>query len=242
MTPQISIYMHKLQPFHPMQLEAIARHTKRSYDLTVICEPGTVHENMLRAFKQARSRYFVLLDDDCIVLDDGWLDRLIEDLQDCPTLGAVTLPEMKNLRSVRAYRKCREDLLPTSLPQVFTVKWIPGYLMAFDLERVPGIDPDVKIPHPKGMSDVDVSLQVRAAGFHVGVSTRSAVYHPYKGGVTEQMREESKEQMDYMFQKWGTFFADAITSPAGFITTYPPDSGMEESEEDLCHRPDYVPA
>ena len=69
------------------------------------------------------------------------------------------------------------------------------------------------------MSDVDLALQVRDAGFLVGVTTDTTVAHLYKkedAAILEPLgvhmndnNEMHKKHVDYMTQKWGKFYTDS---------------------------------
>jgi len=242
----ISIYMHKTQAFHPMQMEAIAKHTHRSYHLQLVNQPGTVHQNINRALDWSYrtkdidgSQYLFLLDDDCILLEDNWAEKVIRAMQATPQVAMMTVPEMKNMRSVRAYKAARVP----KREKVYLMPWLPGYFLAIDMDKVPSLKADENIPHAKGMSDLDLSLQVLARGWCVGMYQGMCVYHPYKGPCTAEHDAEYDDQSSYMIQKWGIRYRDAKSRQVStmFDEDLTGEKGLKEDEEDFRSRPDYSP-
>lgn len=247
MTPTIAIYMHQTQPFHPMQMEAMGRHTQQSYRLILVHELGSVHVNLDRALQECDrfhrvfgSRYVVILDDDCIVLEDNWLAKLLKAFETNPRYGILTVPEMKNRRTVRKYLENKRKFISVTAPEVVEIPWIPGYLMAIDLAKVPGLYGDVRIPFTKGMSDLDLSLQVLSRGFLCGLFTRTAVYHPYKGPCTPEMDRQYEQQYKYMKEKWGNLFVARCGNPTATLINHDPSEvGLKEDLADYTERPDF---
>ena len=214
--PEVAIWTHRWSPFIGKCAASVARHTRGSYSLLVVCEPGTCHENMNRVLARSRSRYVVFLDEDVEILTHGWLDRLVRDLAQDERLGAVGCAEVKDGFARALYlngaRRAQGGLVERT--------WIPAYVMAFDRVRYPLLRFDERIPGDKGMTDVDACLQLRRHGFKVACDRRVVVYHPHKtpaqrgkDGVPTQEDELAwfSAQRAYMTEKWGSLYTDDMT-------------------------------
>jgi hypothetical protein len=214
--PTIGIYMHRLQQWHGQQMRAIAELAGRSYDMILVQEPGTVHENINRVLRRAYEknvRYLCLMDDDAIPLNEGFLDTLMDVMNATPDCGVIQAMEIQQAELRNKYiAKQRHKQLPSNLAQhtMLRIPWLQGFLAFFDLWKTPGLWADEAIPHPVGMSDLDLSLQVRKAGFQTYVCGCVAVYHPEKP-MRPHAKEHNEDQCKYMFQKWGQFFYDVAS-------------------------------
>ena len=218
--PDIVIWTHRWSPFIEKCAASVAKRTRGSYSILVVCEPGSCHENMNRALARTRSRYVVLLDEDVEVLTDGWLDILLGDLRSDETLGVVGAAEVKDMFGRAMYQNGSNRSIDG--PQART--WIPAYVMAFDRQRCPTLVFDERIPGLKGMTDVDACLQIRRHGLTVATDPRVMVYHPHKtpaqrghDGCPTQADELAwyEKQRAYMADKWGeTYTGDRTLCPA----------------------------
>lgn len=208
---EIAIYTHRWSQLQVSAIEGIARHTKtRQYSIVVTQKPGNCHQNMNRVWRRCSAPYVVLMDEDAWVLQDGWLDALIANLDDDPELGVVGCREIK------------DPALALTLPhpEPKPVKpieklWIPAYVMAFKRERVaPFLRFDEAIPGDMGMTDTDACLQIRLDGrLKVGQNPEVVVYHPARDDDETRIREQRPftsqqklwfvDQVAYMRQKWG---------------------------------------
>ncbi|MFH0962963.1 MAG: glycosyltransferase [Planctomycetota bacterium] len=222
--PDIAVWTHRWSPLLVRCVESVARRTRGSYNLIVVCEPGNCHRNMNRVLARSRSRYLVFLDEDVEILDDSWLDRLLEDLRDHDGLGVVGCREIKD-PFARALYLDRPDLVLAAPPAPLDfVSWIPAYCMCLDRGRFPTLSFDERIPGDKGMTDVDACLQLRSHGLSVARDNRFAVYHPAKS-ASERMRCAAREfewfraQRDYMTSKWGDLYAadPSLSPPRGAV-------------------------
>ena len=208
----IAIWTHRWSDWLPKCAQSVAQHTRQSYNLIVVCEPGNCHENMNRVLARSHGRYLVFLDEDVEILDDDWLSLLVSDLVAYSDLGVVGCREAKDEFQRAFYRQDRAKALsefPTGLS--FTT-WIPAFVMVFDRQRYPTLHFDENIPGDKGMTDVDACLQLRQHGLRVAVDNRLAVYHPSRleadrgrNGVPKKEDELAwfEKQRDYMAAKWG---------------------------------------
>lgn len=213
--PDIAIWTHRWTPLLPRCAESVVAHARGNYNLVIVCEPGTCHQNMNRVLLRSRSRYTVFLDEDVEILDNGWLDVLLSDLHDAPDLGVVGCREIKDEFERALYGHTRNVFLATLKEPVAFVTWVPAYVMVFDRSRCASLSFDEAIPGAKGMTDVDACLQIRKHGLRVGIDNRVCVYHPHKrpqdrgvNGVPTKAEELAwfEKQRAYMTEKWGAMY------------------------------------
>jgi len=205
---EIGIYMHRWSELQVRAIESIARHTKRhQYSILVTQQPGNCHENMNRLWRRFSARYAVMMDEDVVVLQDGWLDALIGALESDSELGVVGCSEVKTL--------------PPSVPEPANTSlsyrsWVPAYVMAFDRERVPFLLFDEGIPGAMGMTDLDACLQILDKGLRVASHPEVLVFHPARDDddvrrgeqrpALAELKSWYPEQVAYMRMKWGGLF------------------------------------
>jgi hypothetical protein len=220
-TPEIAIFMARIGPMHHQQLASLAN-TLCDFDLIYRYGPGTAHENINEVIDRSTSRYLCICDDDVEFLDPHWLTTLINVLKEFEEAGMVVPVELKTEETRNIYVKngwCEE--VPKPDFDVMGQTWLPGYVMLFDRERVPELRSDEDIPGPSGMSDLDLSLQVRSIGMKCALTSRTVVYHPTKPldkdwrerwSIVQEddLPELNRQQIMYMADKWGVFFTDAI--------------------------------
>ncbi len=232
----LGIYGHEFRPTHPVQMAAIGRTVDCSYDLVLIRERGTVHENINRVLDRARTRYLVILDDDAIPLRAGWLRGLVSALKLHPDVGIVGVPQMRNLRSIRSW--CSGWLIVDEQAGCL-VSWVPGYVMAIDRTRASWLRADEQIPSPVGMSDVDLCLQAQSRGLRCLIDPRWPVYHPVKP-MPARGRAILEEQYKYMLRKWGSrTFAAVMNEPITWavdLNDFGDARGLQEDQEDVADR------
>ena len=204
--PELAVFCHRTGPVLKEQFACIAEYTKRPFTLLYHHGPGTAHANMNKVIDRSRSRYLVIMDDDVVPMVNGWLDHLLEVLRRNPDVGLVTPTEVKSLSQKHLCTKFKPY-------EAYESSWNPGYVMCLDRERVPNIRADENIPGPSGMSDLDISLQVRAAGFVPAMTRSLVVYHPdkpmsshwrkqYQIVPSEELQSLHEQQMAYMRAKW----------------------------------------
>lgn len=227
--PDVCIFQARIGPMHPQQLSSLAK-TKCDFNLIYRYGPGTAHENINHCLDRCTSRYVAICDDDVEFLDEGWLTTLLQVIQSKDNIGMVVPIEIKNEVQRNSYlEQGWNEVVPKPGYDTLELSWLPGFVMLFDLERVPEIRADEKIPGPSGMSDLDLSLQVRSAGFKCMLTSRTAVYHPEKSLDIDwrkkwdivpehELPELYRSQIQYMTEKWGGFFTEAIGRKArGFV-------------------------
>jgi hypothetical protein len=216
----ICVFMHKEPPWIEKNLAALRANTHDPYELIVVCEPGSAHTNINRCLDRSRSRRVVIMDDDCCITaaQPNWLSMLDNVFQECQWVGMIVPQEIKDEKTLRDYEQDPSSVLPGS-PDIEQCAWLPGYLMAFDRFRIPDLRADEEIPFATGMSDLDLSLQVRFAGYSAVKLRTLAVYHPWKHDPTKQAQNarEFPEQVKYMTRKWGRLYQDAAPQAPGTV-------------------------
>ena len=220
--------MHEEPPWFAENLRALEYTTQDDFNLHVICAPGTAHENINRCFDAATSNRVVILDDDMQILDPDpdWLSSVMRILDENQNVGQVTPLEIKEDQSRRLYLADKDAVLGIKAPPNFYAPWLPGYMMVFDMERTPDIRADEGIPFPTGMSDLDLSLQVRYAGYDCMACTSFAVWHPWKTDEETTLRctkERDDAQFQFMLKKWGRFYVDSARVQLGMLLRVFPD-------------------
>lgn len=219
--PELAVYAHRV---HEEYFRAVGGSILATAGMTcrvmLWVSPGSVHENMLRAWQASNARYFAFVDEDVEFLDQNWLSVLLNDLKGNPKLGAVATAQVKDEGAKFDYEMWAQEHPITErefgLEQAL---WAPAHVLLVDRERVPNVAPDVQIPGVKGMSDLDFCLQVRAAGFAVGIDRRVVVYHPHKAfGEYDRLKLDNPTLEDeqivfpkqalYMAKKWGKMYTD----------------------------------
>jgi len=234
----IATYMRQVQEWHPIQWMQIAKHTHCSFKMVRICREGTVHEKWQQAIDETDTQYVVVVDDDCLVIADGWLEAILGELKSTPDAGCITPIEIKDRETFEVYFEDRNRLIPPNCPTLVESAWLPGYMMVIDKERTPGACVDVNIPHPKGASDVDFSLTIRRAGFKCYYTSKVCVYHPYKNPVTEQDKLEAREQYEYLSHKWGKFYTESLNQQAAGTIKLPDVVWRKQTLEDFQYLAD----
>lgn len=213
--PDILLFMKRIGAYHAQQLASIATHTKRSYNLIVANEPNTTAMQCVNlAIKRSTSRWMCILDDDCIILQDHWLDLLIEILEKHDDVALISCVEIKDAESLKKFQENPENFWPSDLVTTVELNWAAGYLHLFDREKVPDLLADEQIPGSYGMSDTDFCFQIKRFGYKLARTTKTVVYHPWKITDPEwrdkysMVREEDELtqynlQDAYMTEKWG---------------------------------------
>lgn len=211
----IGVFMRRVGPVHAKQMASLAEMTQRSFNLIYVFEEGTAHENINKVLdRRTGCRWLVIMDDDVEFLTERWLDRMIQVMERHSDVGMLVPVEVKRDQE---REKFLEEIRGHEETGLTVMSWNAGYVMLFDMDRLDGIRADEGIPGPSGMSDVDLSLQVRSQGYKCAVTPEVTVYHPFKP-VNPSWRKRwdvvqehellrlSREQIAYMTEKWGPFF------------------------------------
>jgi hypothetical protein len=211
----IAVWGHFWNDYYPRVIGSVGRYVMDSYNLIVVCEPGTCHDNMARALDRRRidTRFFCFMDWDVELLDIYTIPRLIE-LVSRPDVG-VAVPDQISHTSpaMEEYREKMEKSHPAP-PRLVTRDWMPAYCMMLDLDKlIPDID--LNIPWRKGMTDVDIGYQYFDAGFKSVRDLSVAVKHEIKANsppedfikydcpTLAQNEANFPAQLVYMRKKWG---------------------------------------
>lgn len=202
---ELATYTHRWSELQVRLMTSVAKHTKtHQYSFLVTQKPGNCHQNMNRIWRRLTAAYVVLMDEDVVILQDGWLASLIESLESDEKIGVVGCAEVKTLPAIVPE--------PGKVTLDFQM-WIPAYVMAFKRERVPFLRFDEAIPGQMGMTDLDACLQIVDKGLKVAVNPQVVVFHPNRDDDAIRVREQRpliRQQEDwfrlqsaYMNEKWG---------------------------------------
>jgi hypothetical protein len=213
--PELIVWTHRWhEKYEPKILESIGR-TVRSipYRISVMIDPGNCHENMQKALDMSVSRYICLLDEDIIFLQEGWLERMLSVIKSDESLGILGCEETYD--KVFADAIMRGEMDAQRENRVVVDTWIPAYMMLIDRERLPDLSIPQDIPGIKGMTDVDLCYQAKAAGKVVAVDHAVLVYHEEKGKwdaetmlahdqpTHEEQRAVYPTQVEWLVGRWG---------------------------------------
>lgn len=210
----IGVYCHRFSDFQVDCISSVAQHTKQSYNLIVVCEPGSCHKNMNRVLDRSMGDYLILMDEDVQIEQDNWLDLLTGDLESVKDAGVVGTFVARSQAALQAWSP--EMATPGTWPEERT--WIPAHVMCFDMRRVREfLRFDECIPWIMGMTDVDACLQIRHIGLRVMIDRRVVVYHPTRDDEETRAKEQRPtiaeqqkyfpDQFQYMSNKWGPALA-----------------------------------
>lgn len=205
-TPELLVYTHRHSDWLPKLMESLARTVTVPYRVHTLIQPGSVHQNMQRVLEMAPSdsRFVCWLDEDIQFLDKDWLQCLLEQFQD-PQVGMVGTAQVKTAEQLFDYEMFEKR--GTELPNTpIEVDWLPAHCIMLDRSRVKSLYADVNMPGIKGMSDVDICMQVRSQGLKIILDERVVVYHPWKPDVENPSADVFPEQVCYMLQKWGDLY------------------------------------
>jgi glycosyltransferase involved in cell wall biosynthesis len=235
--PDILMFMRKVRPWYPRMLYTLAETCKHPFTLHVQYDDSTAFKACNDVIKRSKARYICICDDDVEFIEDNWLLTLINFLQEHKDFGCIVPYELKSTEDIETLKRVGREQFFATIFQYATCNWVAGYVSLFDRDRVPNIYCDERLPGRYGMSDVDLALQVRDAGFLVGVTTDTTVAHLYKKGdaaILEPLgvhmndnNEMHKKHVDYMTQKWGKFYTDSEVQKA-FRFYYREQNGKKE--------------
>lgn len=218
MIPDLAIYTHRWSGWQVRCAESIFDHTKRSFNLILVCEPGSCHQNMNRALRRSTSRYLCLIDEDVCIHQDHWLDVLLDTLATKPKAAVVGCPDVKEFDDLgHALLMAQPDA------SIEEVRWLPAHVLMFDREKIPDLCFDEAIPGQMCMTDLDACLQATSRGLKVYRDNRTVVYHPMRNDPETRRAEQRPtceeqerwfpEQLVYMEKKWGELFRQSGRSP-----------------------------
>jgi hypothetical protein len=158
---------------------------------------NTINYNMsllLDDFRKSGKRYWLILDDDVVILNSDIVRNALQTLVD-GDYGAVSI-----------YSVMDDEFL--SLPyspenlglEKRQLNWMAGYFMLVDSSKVGDIQPDMALPFPWFTVDISYSLSIRSKGFDIGVSP-DYIFHAKKYNPLD--REAERITSEYLMKKWG---------------------------------------
>lgn len=216
----LGIYTHRHSDYLQKLLFSIGKMTKETVDIRLHMQPANVHDNMWAVSQDVNTEFFIWMDEDIQLLTEDWLPKLLSNFED-PTVGMVTCAQVKDAHLVDRAMALSAEVVSGSVEMA----WAPGHLFCIrsELLHEDRVEIDRKIPGNKGMSDLDVCLQVRDEGFKLVQDDRVVVWHPHKpsddaGRIADQqptMQEESsvfEAQARYMYTKWADYYLDAMNN------------------------------
>ena len=157
------------------------------------------NEGPIKAVNQgiaaAKYKYIMVIHNDVIILEDGWLERIVSVMESDPKIGLAGLAGRKeiykngsvNEESLK-HNLQNEDLNPPMEEDVSQVAVVDGlcFVMRPELiDKVKGLDESYGYMH---CYDLDISMQSIAAGFK-NVVVNIAAMHIGNGGMTRKLRE-----------------------------------------------------
>lgn len=189
-------------PFLSRCLASIGKHVAGSYALRVLSDPETSqYEKYAEAFAGRQAPILILTEDDVEIINDDLVPSLLNGLDGFDSVALVGCAEYKSFFD----RGFNGEAAKTPY-RYKPIGWIPGYMMVFDFRKLKPEDilPDLDIPGKAGSADVDLSLQVRKAGFNV-LLAQCPVYHSrgQTPSTAEDWNKNFPERHAYMQAKWG---------------------------------------
>ena len=216
--PDVCMFMRRVGPFHEEQMEAIARHTKQSFNLIYVYEPDTTsYQAVTQAFARSTSRWRLLIDDDVIPMDDYWIATVVGVLERHDDVGVVAALELRTMDLVNEYAADKDGFRQRCGAGVVESTSLSG-LMAFDMEKVPNLYSEENFPGRYGMNDADLAFQVHRAGFKSAFTCLTCVKHLWKpdgerdwrlkNDIIPQDEEPYWHELhkQFMREKWGDYF------------------------------------
>ena len=202
----IGIYQHRRIQHTELLLTSIYRCTPGSYHIALQNSDGQkVSETVRRLRDMIHTRYFIMVSDDVEIMTVGWSAVLIRLLQEYPKVGVVGCLEWSSTGCVTAeiVNACMANAKARYSEPAMLCKWIPGYLMAFDLDRTPWVTGDPLLPGVRNMTDLDIGCSLFARGLSGMLSTTVLVRHGWKGrDKLSESPESVAAQLIYLREKW----------------------------------------
>jgi GT2 family glycosyltransferase len=238
--PFETIIVNNAGPRTAARVEAIAAgaqvvHTRRNLGL-----PG----GLRLARSMARGRYLATLQDD-VVVEAGWLDRLVERMEEDPWVGIVgsriELPDGDSMCGLYLYRSA-SGVRPEPRPGPMPVDLCNSASM---LVRARAWDdaggPSAEL-FPLAFVDFDLCLRVARCGWIVEVLPRSSVRHKWHQSTPSSMRSYTVRRNGRLVRRWhSTWLAQRpsggsvddlrarLEARAAEIRAKPPPAGKEAS-------------
>ena len=166
-------------------VEMIVEHTKVPYNIMIVISEESSAHNKNQGFKMSQNEYACFVDEDIMIQQDGWLDLMLDTLENYPQAGAVlprlTFPDgsfqnktsdVCNIQETRA--SCSACLLCRKGIAEFDEKFMGAWA-----------------------EDEDFTMQLEAKGYKIYCDGRVHILH-----LAQHNRPiEANER--YILQKWG---------------------------------------
>lgn len=139
--------------------------------------------------------YMVVIHNDCLILEQGWLGKMRSAMESDPRVGIVALAGRQEIYKTGCVNEAtlkhnlqNEDLNAPMIEEIAEVAVVDGLCFCLRralLEKIRGLDEEYGYMH---CYDLDVSLRSREAGYR-NVVARIAAMHIANGGMTRKTRE-----------------------------------------------------
>ncbi len=153
----------------------------------------------IRAINQgiaaSKYKYVMVMHNDVIILENGWLEKIISAMDSDPNIGIAGLAGRKEIYKTGCVNEAslkhnlqNEDLNPPMKEEIAQVAVVDGlcFVMRRELlDKIKGLDETYGYMH---CYDLDLSLQSIALGFK-NVVVKVEAMHIGNGGMTRKMRE-----------------------------------------------------
>lgn len=144
---------------------------------------------------KSRYDYVMVMHNDVIILEEGWLAKMLAVMEGDPRIGIAALAGRKEIyrdgcvnEASLKHNLQNEDLNPPMEEETAEVAVVDGLCFLIRrslLDRLKGLDEAYGYMH---CYDLDLSLQSREAGFR-NVVVRIAAMHIGNGGMTRKLRD-----------------------------------------------------
>jgi len=148
-----------------------------------------------QGIRAARHPYIAVIHNDVIIMERGWLDKIVLCMENDPRIGLVGLAGRKEIYNTGCVNEAslhhnlqNEDLNEPMEEDITEVAVIDGLFFMFHkgiMSRIPGLDEEYGYMH---CYDLDLSLQSHEAGFK-NVVVKIEAMHVGNGGRTRRLAE-----------------------------------------------------
>ena len=139
---------------------------------------GTNFKYVFDVAKNSGKRYVVTMDDDIELIDSDTIDRCIEVMED------------KNWAMCSTYETYNKEFDPSKHAlEPIERKWLPGYLIVIDMQKMSGYIVDSSLNDNEDHIDIDMSMYAHSLGYRMGRADRVVIHN------TDNHTPESKLKM-----------------------------------------------
>jgi len=160
--------------------------------------PINVGMSLLRDdFIKSSKRYHIYLDDDIVFLNPDIVRNALESLVANKWAGVSVYSTFEKSALTELYNSNKPELITRNH------KWLTGYFICVDSQKVGNILPDLNLPDPNTACDTSFSVAMRAIGYDLGIS-KDYVYHTKK--QVQSNPEVIQKTNEYLTNKYGDFY------------------------------------